>query len=94
MTLVTHYWQAHSANPVLSTLNRDYWMFYSISQCVSQYSIFTDANGARVPIWPTARQQPGQPKCQQKLLELTMRTKLAAQPALVHKLLWKAVADH
>jgi hypothetical protein len=46
---------------------------------------FTYVNGARMPIWPTARQQLGQQECQQKLLELTRRTLLAAQPALVNK---------
>jgi hypothetical protein len=75
-------WRVHSTSPVFIALNRDiryvhtynniYWIFFPIYQCVCL--IFTDVNGARVPIWQTARQLPGQQKCQQKLLKLTMRT--------------------
>jgi hypothetical protein len=62
----------------------------SVNQCVVVN--FTDVNGVRMPIWQTARQQPGQRKCQQKLLHGVEM--LAAQPDLVHKLLWNVVVDY
>jgi hypothetical protein len=52
------------------------WMIFSVNQsvCIN----FTDVNGVCMPIWPTARQQPGTQIC----LELTTRTWLAGQSAL------------
>jgi hypothetical protein len=81
------------ASPALGTYVCICMDALSVHQCM--VVSFTDVNGARMAIWPTARQQPGQRICQQILLKLTTSTWLAywsvcAKPALVNK---NAVVD-
>jgi hypothetical protein len=81
------FWWARSPSPVFSALI-DIIYYMRIFRKSMRGCNFTDINRACMPIWPTATQQPGQRKCQQKLLELTYNL---ACWSLVNKLLWNAV---